>query len=559
MALALEESLGTNLVHWDATPRGMSIDPDVLIGKHVNAPTAVVFVTHATAERAGEKKFWRTVAEVVEAKRLDSKPRVVSVLFASNVKNNLLIAYTEMFDAAIHLDDFNWGGEFSDALTRLAKGHGAKPKETCLLVLKEKVDQKKIPGWSKFVSVLSKSLKGKHGKYHQRISSSSFKTSSRVPQARETSLRRSICKYYTFPPEVRASLKNAKRIKNAPEHAILLEWMSRGIGGYRLSDPELMRFLADAEPELIKGVVDHIDQKLPVFAEFVHSLRNVEGRMAASDWILENHARLCDPKEMRKELKNVFKDASAHLADHVSLELIPNDHWLFSSIMMMLRAETGRRDGYGYSRLGQESGFEYEISALAGTTIAPFLQRKTALESKLLEGIAKVFSEHLVRLGDDGCKQLLLTSLVTYAVSTFNFQLMNYRHYNPVDWIVCDSLLADGLQYEFPARHPSFLTAAGMGGTTSTGNLICVGEGRVWIKCQSAYAGRIDKRKELCGRIGAMKLCYTPSELEQKKFFLVLDGFFDDNDLALLDQAGWDGIFYYDELDDLAVAVAAGK
>ena len=95
-----------------------------------------------------------------------------------------------------------------------------------------------------------------------------------------------------------------------------------------------------------------------------------------------------------------------------------------------------------------------------------------------------------------------------------------------------------------------------MGTTTSTGNMISVDDGRIWIKCQSAYAGKIDKRKELCGRIGAMKLCYTPEELDQKKFYLVIDGFFDDQDLALLDQAGWDGIFYYDEMDDLMALIA---
>jgi len=85
--------------------------------------------------------------------------------------------------------------------------------------------------------------------------------------------------------------------------------------------------------------------------------------------------------------------------------------------------------------------------------------------------------------------------------------------------------------------------------------MISVDRGRVWIKCQSAYAGKIDKRKELCGRIGAMKLCYSPMELGQKKFFLVIDGFFDDQDLALLDQAGWDGIFYPDEMDELIRAI----
>ena len=120
---------------------------------------------------------------------------------------------------------------------------------------------------------------------------------------------------------------------------------------------------------------------------------------------------------------------------------------------------------------------------------------------------------------------------------------------------MCDRLESEGFSFDTSARHPSFLSESGRGTTTSTGNIISVNGGQCWIKCQSAYDGRIDKRKELCGRIGAMKLCYTPDELARRKFYLVIDGFFDDSDLVLLDRAGWDGIFYFDELDKLIESI----
>src|SRR5262245_16934147 len=82
VGLALTQLLGKpSDVHWDHTPKGMSIDPDVVIGEDPNQPNIVVFVTHASAERAGEKKFWRTVAEAIEAKRLRSHPKLLSVLY----------------------------------------------------------------------------------------------------------------------------------------------------------------------------------------------------------------------------------------------------------------------------------------------------------------------------------------------------------------------------------------------------------------------------------------------------------------------------------------------
>lgn len=86
--------------------------------------------------------------------------------------------------------------------------------------------------------------------------------------------------------------------------------------------------------------------------------------------------------------------------------------------------------------------------------------------------------------------------------------------------------------------------------------MISLSNGNIWIKCQSAYAGKINKRKELCGRVGAMKLSYSPEKLKEKSFLLVIDGNFDAEDIALLDKAGWDGIYYFDEIDELISSIS---
>lgn len=555
VVLALCECCGESKVHWDHTPDGMSIDPDVVVGMNPDHPDAVIFVTHATAERSGEKKFWRTVAEVIEAKRLVSKPRVISVLFASNVKANLLLAYKSLFDAVIHLDDHSWGDKFSEHLTQLTNRNGTQAKEKCVGTLAKQVGKNGVPGWQEFATSLKGALASKLGAYDQRIASSSFKIHSRIPSARETTLRRSLCKYYTIPPDLRQNLKSGARFDTPPEHMVILEWVSRGIGGYRLIDPELNQFLNTTSPEILTAGVDHIDNKIPVFQEYVATLRNMAGRKATFEWIVENHSLLSKPAGMRQAFADVRADAMGPLRGRISPDLAPTDHWLFSSMMTLLRTETGRKDGYGYSKLGAETGFEEVISAHPGVAIAPYLQRRGELKPNILQGIVTVFAGHLERLGQQASEALFQEALKTYASSTFNYQLASYRHYNPVDWLVCDRLDYDGHSFEFPTQHPSFLSAKGKGTTTSTGNVISVDGGRCWIKCQSAYAGKIDKRKELCGRIGSMKLCYTPEELEQKSFYLVIDGFFEDHDLTLLDQAGWDGIFYFDELDALSKAI----
>lgn len=93
------------VIHWDHTPKGMSIEPDVVIGKDPDNPDIVIFVTHASAEMAGQKKFWRTVAEAIEAKRLPSHPIILSVLYPGNVKGTLKGIYKSRFDGCLHLDE----------------------------------------------------------------------------------------------------------------------------------------------------------------------------------------------------------------------------------------------------------------------------------------------------------------------------------------------------------------------------------------------------------------------------------------------------------------------
>ena len=242
--LALRECCGKSMVHWDHTPEGMSIDPDILVGDIPNSPKVVIFVTHATAEMAGQKKFWRTMAEVIEAKHLKSKPRVISVLFTSNVKKNILSAYKSLFDAVVHFDDMSWGFDFSKTLTELTSLHGTLPKERCIEILANHKESGGVTSWPDFVSTIKKALAKNRSSYDKQITSSSFNNNSRVPRAKETTLRRSICKYYTFPEPVRSSLKNGVNIKDPPQHAVILGWVSKTIGGYRLTDSELNHFLS---------------------------------------------------------------------------------------------------------------------------------------------------------------------------------------------------------------------------------------------------------------------------------------------------------------------------
>jgi hypothetical protein len=565
VSIALEEHIKATKVHWNSdksfTPDGMSIDPDVIIGTDIDQPEALVFVTHAAAEMAGQKKFWRTVAEVVEAKKLGSEPKVLSVLFSGNVKAELKVAYSYLFDGVFHLGGKE-GAEFSQLITALAIKHGDKPAEACRKILVKLVAEGAVPHWKWFSGKIKSLSEMKTGATHDLITSGAFQSTCRKPEdARMTSLRRSICKLVTLPPEVRDPLLKGTMPVTIPLHAIYLEWFEEGISGeieYSFGDGdteenELKEFLdACRKPDAgcsiddVRYLIKRAEKDLPNFVGYAKKLREVGDRIHCFQWIIDNLADLSTSAGMEKALREVFANPSLAL----DREGAPSDHWLFDSMMVLLRTESGQSDGYGYAELSNDTGI---VDGITGgyIIVADFKNRIKDLPPNLYSAIAGTFSGHLSRLGVKGISGLLAEVSGVACKSVFNFQMMNYRNFNPIDWLVSKKLKGAKIPVLLNDAHPSFLSKQLKGSATSTKNIISSSSKKVWIKCQSGYDGKIDKRKELCGRIGAMKLCYDAKGLAERQFLLVIDGFFDDDDINLFEAAGWDGVFYYDELADL--------
>jgi hypothetical protein len=83
---------------------------------------------------------------------------------------------------------------------------------------------------------------------------------------------------------------------------------------------------------------------------------------------------------------------------------------------------------------------------------------------------------------------------------------------------------------------------------------------RSFIKWQSAHGSHTnDKKKELSGRAIGLRYHWSGSEFVRRpglrKMILVLDGTWKQADLNALLRAGWDEIFYPDEMDQLAKAI----
>ncbi len=77
-------------VFWNKTPVGMSIEPDFTIGPNSDMPEIIFLVTHSGSAKDSEKKFWRNIGELSEAKtRLVTVPLVYNIAFDSVIKADL--------------------------------------------------------------------------------------------------------------------------------------------------------------------------------------------------------------------------------------------------------------------------------------------------------------------------------------------------------------------------------------------------------------------------------------------------------------------------------------
>jgi hypothetical protein len=552
VVLALQSILSNKRhIHWHFTPFGMSIDPDIVIGDNPDSPAAVIFVTHASAERASEKKMWRTISEVLEAKRLKSSPKVFSILFSGSIKLNILEAYKSLFDAVYHLEESGAGNEITKYLNDQARTHIGLEETVCLKVLEKDISTEAFPYWHEYLKEIEILLAQKKGDFHDVMTSKAYSRYIRAPKARKTYFRRYISALLSFPSKTQHEIITGAQPSNLPEHANIFRWGTKTIAGNKIIDEGLIDFVKTTSTDDIIYLLKYAENNLDQLMKYVGDLNNISVMIQCGDWLLDNFELLSTREGMEASIESVFNNPGELLSHRVQREKVPTYHWLVQLIMILLRTETGRKDGYGYSVMAKEMGYTTSGHRLAqpGLVLAPFIQLQKSIPKELLNNMAKIFSGHMSRLGVKKISSLLKHSTETFCNHVYRYQIGTYRYLNPIEWLVCRSFDENGIEYCWPTDHKSFISPDVSGRTSSTGNMIVAFDNRIWVKCQSAYDGKTDKRKELCGRIGAMKLSYSADKIKGLSFFLVVDGEFNDTDLQLLSEAGWDGIYYYDEVD----------
>lgn len=519
------------------TPAGMSIDPDIIV-RTSSGIVSVWFVCTTGAELAGQKKFWRTIAEVLEAMSLEDRPRCFNVI-DGNIKPRLISAYRQAFDGICHLSEEV--PEASVDIMSWAQRHGNKTPIECMAVLEAEAPRRRW--WPGFCNVLTRLLRERPCALHSLISSYST-VSGTATREKATTLRRSLAQFVALTPVQRVkALRSESLPAGEPiEHLLALGIVVRTLRGARISNGPLLKFLKNTPKSKLDYLVEYVETKGDSFMGYVSDLRGVGSLGGCYNWILDHFDELKSPIAFARVSQMIFGDPAAPFSASGAIQQVPNNNWLLYSVINVLRCESGRKDGYGYTEIARET----EIRNVH-LKLEPYINRTRDIDKVTLDSVAGVLAGHLVRIGNGKFKELIKPAIQTQTESIFNFQMMNYRHFNPIEWLVLRDLERAGIPCSFPAALPSFVVDEGVAATT--GNLIQIGDRSIWIKCQSAYAGRIDKRKELAGRVGAIRLAMSGTQQKEAKFYLVIDGDFDQQDIDLLARSGWNAVVYFDEFD----------
>jgi hypothetical protein len=568
------------------TPVGIGIIPDVVIGKSVEEPRILLQVHHTRAERASEKKFWRNVGEYVDARNnLGPSVRIVTVVFDSGQKRRLTLAATQLMDGFLEIDRKPYGAEllqFAKTLEREIESKGIKEDER-LKCAKKKFASDKAATLA--IKSLAKDLNGlllqasTPGANWSATYAAIQKTrsSQRVPARKLTTLRRALGRFLPVDDEkvLRSLLKSVRTGGKAawPQFFFDVGVAEKTIGGGVFKNPHSgggavpRKMEGNPAYEVYRMTELFADDEIVALWRSLHSctaslkqacaaIREADEFALYHKFVVDNFSTLGTQAGMEAALQDCYTDPDTVLGRKIGLRNpLGKGVWLFDYVMTAIKAQTGKQQGYGYTQLGADAGFRFEVAATGGVVISPYIQRKKSLRADILKGVSLALAHKLSQL----TKRWF--NLNKDEIGRFYLKgLFEDKIYKTASFDPALTLLENGLtllQYAQDNRQSTFLTGfTGKGAATC--DVIKVGDHIImWQACFEGHPA--DKHKELIGRVGMLRILHSISgkviKAPIKKVFLLLDGSWTQEQIQRMAGAGFDGIFYVDEVPALVTAL----
>lgn len=557
----------TDDIFWNEKATGMTVTPDFTLGPDSDHPNAVLLITHSGSAKESEKKNWRNLGELAESKlRLQSVPRVFSVAFDSVVKDSLKAVGAAAFDGQLIVGDRPYGASL---VKWIDSHHNSLPKDgdekaEAIQDLIDKKDAKLTP----LFSALLGDLKGLLGKTNPALDSlwamERKRTPGKASQAKTTSVRRGLSKLLIF-EDLNLALRLYRgqkvNISDVPQYAFDLKLAGKAIARASGTDPEIASSISLLTDVQIRSIMEGFDASK--VGAWLTTLRNTSHLEFMGKYVVKEYTALCDAVTLFDRLEILHRNPWA-LVDHSSVPTNwpPADVWLFTFIVELLKLAAATSNGYGYAQM------EAEVAALPGLprpgdpvyriNLPDWVLRrnKLVLSSVVKRGIARCLSDRLRQITHAKLKVLCNSVSEACTNNILETKLTCYRMFDPLrDLIECSISGFSDVQIR-----ACYAEAGGLAGSVA---VMQVGAAKsTIINWQSATdEGKDHKVKELCGRAAALRYSWDSKAntfIQRpgiKKLCLVVDGTWTQSDLDTLALAGWDEIFYPDEMTKLAAAI----
>jgi len=554
-------------IFWDEKPAAMTIVPDLTIGRSANAPDICILITHSGSAKESEKKLWRNMGELVEAKVfLPTQPLVFNLAFDSVVKANLKKVQDASFDGQLIVGDRPYGDELQAWVDSNLKDF-PKDKEEKVEHLREVA--KKDMELMRLIGLLKKDLeallKKKSPKELDEIWEMERKRKKgTAPARKETFVRRGLSKLLIFEDvDVALRLYSGQRVKQdeVPEYAYELGLATKAIGRAQPADEEIQNAVSTLGVKDTKSVV----AKMPIdkISGWLLALRNAPHLALMGQYVIRHFSELSEPQMLERRLRELHRDPHA-LVEGLDIpeNWPPETVWLFGFILEVLKSTGGNATSYGYAQMAREmarmEGMPGASDRVYSIVLSDWLLRrgKETLPNVVLKTYAELLSGKLRELGLARVERAISELKNQVYSNLIEAKLCTYRGIDPLAseiLMVAPGACSQKLQSCFAEKA---LTGGQAGKTTV---FLCRSTLINWQSCSDA--GRDHKKKELCGRASSLRYSWDAKNKKfiprpgVKKLILVIDGTWRQADLDALVRAGWDEIFYPDEMDKLAKAI----
>lgn len=565
--LALEELVGKGTlvgsIFWNEKQEAMTIEPDFTVGADKDHPTHIFLVTHSGSAKNSDMKFWRNIGELSEAKTaLFSVPAVFSIVFDAEIKRDLILVQAAAFDNQLIVGEKTYGPAIAAWIEERSSSLPS-PKDKKLEALRSLLGTNaQLRQLVRHLTTDVEAMLPERRSPLDALWNLHRKRSARVaPIARETFYRRAFAKAMVI------GVKPQSLLKTLPgdwEWVLPLGIVTQTIAGYRVVDPDLVWLSKSnlAEEDTSKWPSSAVSQG---FRNQLQKVRSIAILSCYRSYVTRHLSSLKTQSGMKRHLVRLHADplAGITLPDGV---LKPTGLWLFDFIGALVRAKAKKAQAFGFSSFSShhESG-AFKVGTMnVGTWCTCFSNQYFSRSSGftlppgVLEFISLVLSESLQPFSVESIDALAAEIEAKYVSKELEAVLLAHRGFDPIRALLLSRPELAGAE-NVRIRAGFAEHCAIRGSAASTGVLK---KSRTAIYWQTAHGSHTnDKRKELCGRAMAIRYAWDTarnhfrSRMSFDRLLLILDGTWTQSDLEALLRAGWDEIFYPDEMDKLVKAV----